>query len=75
MAKEEKKPTLFGLMQVLSAAQRQRFGELRRKWKAMPGIKEVIEIEGKTGIIRYRKGKKPIAEVHFGPQKLEIKEL
>lgn len=69
--KAEKAQSIFEMMQVLSAAQRQRFGEIRRKWRSVPGIKEKVEEIGEgRWAIRYYKGKKKLAEARLLPQDL-----
>lgn len=70
--KAKKAQSLFEMMRVLSAEQRQRFADLRRKWKAKPGVKEKIEEAGEGWVVRYYKGKKVLAEARFGPQQLDF---
>lgn len=75
MATKEKAPTLFEVMRVLSAAQRQELGALRRKWNAKAGVKEKLEQDDGEWGVRFYKGKKKLAEAKISPQKLEFHEL
>ena len=64
-------PTLFSLLTVLTAEQRQKFGKLRRQLKEdAKVIEELLEdAEKKEWYLKYQKGKKEIAQIRFGNQK------
>lgn len=67
-------PPLFEMMKTLTAEQRQRFGEFRRKMKSDPKMREEIlwDEKEKRWYVRYSKGKKEITKARFLEQKLDI---
>ena len=75
METKEKVPTLFEVMRVLSAEQRQNFGALRRKWNAKSGVREELEKSETGWSVNYYKGEEKVAEAKLAPQKLEFQEF
>lgn len=67
--------SLFGMMQILTAEQRQRLGTIRRKWRAKRGVKEKLEKDGDGWVIRYGRGKKRLAEARLRPGELLFTEF
>jgi len=74
MKKDDAPPSLFEMMRTLTAQQRQRFGEFRRKLRADSKVKEEIVWDKKMEhwYVRYMKGKKEVTSVRFLEQKLVI---
>lgn len=75
MEKKDAEPTLFEVMRILTAQQRQRLGAIRRKMQETSGVKERLEKEEGNWILNYYKGRKKIAKARLEPQKLEFDRL
>lgn len=72
--KRDEQPSMFGIMQSLTAEQRQRFGEFRRKMKSDPEVSEELiwDEKKKEWYVRYLKGKKEVTQARFAEQELKI---
>lgn len=73
----ERSQSLFEMMRMLTAEQRQRFGEIRRDMLSREGVKEKIEWDDKFEhwVLTYRKRNKRLARARFKPQELDYEEF